>query len=307
MNSLDLFHQLKTDILKEYQKAYPFWKGTLQDFGNKEIAQLQDLIEEKTKQRVSEKWVYTHLKPEDNIKLPREDMLDIFSIWLGYSGWDEFKVKKEEKTSKTKKGLTPVGKIILVVVLFLVILIVVLKLSMGSLTSNEYKVDFRDKYTQKVIEATNFSIYLVNDKDSLMQQKINEDYLQLNHENDQLHIKVESPYYRDETFLLTPNTGINTIYLQPDDYAMMLLVYMNSNLKDWEKRRKQLEEIILDDAEILEVMNEDIGVEFLNKEEFIDKLTIPIESTKRMEIIDIKYKGKGKIIELKFIQKNKDE
>lgn len=304
MDSIDLFYQLKTEILCEYQKAYPFWKGTLQDFGNKEIAQLQDLIEVKTNQRISEKWFYTHIKPLNNTRLPREDMLDILTEWLGYTGWDEFKVRQEElfNSNQKKSGLR--GKVIAGILLFIIVVVAVVVFGGGNLWRYSYKVNFRDQYTQKLIDETNFSIFLIDDRDSLNQQKINKGFLELLHDDEKIQVKVISPYYKDEVFLLMPGND-KTIYLQPDDYAMMLLVYMNSNLKDWEKRRKQLNEIILEDAEILEVMNEDIGVEFLNKQEFIDKITIPVESTKRMEIIDIKYQGKGKIIGLKFIQKNK--
>ena len=301
MESLNLFHQLKEEVLQEYQKAFPFWIGTLQDFGNKEIAQLQDLIEEKTKQRISEKWVYTHLKPKNNTKLPREDMLDILSVFTGYSGWDEFKanryVSKDEKKSTIKVKM----------ISGIILLIVVIMFFGGRFFNSTVKIDFHDQYTQKLVDKDNFSVFVLNQNDSLIKQESFENYIELNNKSDQLKIKVTSPYYKDEVFILELNREKESVYLQPDDYAMMLLVYMNSNLKDWEKRRKQLEEIILDDAEILEVMDEDIGVEFLNKEEFIDKLTIPLESTKKMEIIDIKYREKGKIIELKFIQKNKND
>ena len=307
MESLKLFHQLKEDVLKEYQKAFPFWKGSLQDFGNKEIAQLQDLIEEKTKQRISEKWVYTHLKPENNTKLPREDMLDILSVWVGYSGWDEFKVKSDKNSNEKNKKLAPKVGIYIGLVLVMITVFFVVKFSGNNDLKTSFKIIFHDQYTQKVVDKTNFSVYLIDNNDSLIKQETIENCLELNAELEELKIKVTSPYYKDEVFLIDQTKEKNIIDLQPDDYAMMLLVYMNSNLKDWEKRRAQLEKVILDDAEILEVMNDDIGVEFLNKEEFIDKLTIPLESTKRMEIIDIKYKEKGQIKELKFIQKEKND
>ena len=78
---------------------------------------------------------------------------------------------------------------------------------------------------------------------------------------------------------------------------------MNSNIENWKKRRMQLDAIMHNDAEIIEVMHTNIGVEFLNKTEFIDKITTPIKSVANMEIIDVKYNDNKKIIIIRFIQK----
>ena len=83
---------------------------------------------------------------------------------------------------------------------------------------------------------------------------------------------------------------------------MMLRAYMNADIDDWNRRKQQLDNILDENAVIQEVMFEDIGVEFLNKQEFIDKITTPTKSVKKMEVISVAYKNE-KIISLKYIQK----
>ena len=77
MNELECFYHLKKELLRGYQETYPEWKRPIQDFKGKEIANFQELLEEKVNSQISEKWFYTHLKPTRNEKLPRMDMLDL--------------------------------------------------------------------------------------------------------------------------------------------------------------------------------------------------------------------------------------
>jgi len=90
MNEPQLFQLLKNEVLLNYQKHYPYFQGNWKQFSSQDIQNLIDLIDEKQKQRISEKWIYTHLKPETNEKLPRKDILDILCQFCGFSGWDEF-------------------------------------------------------------------------------------------------------------------------------------------------------------------------------------------------------------------------
>ena len=67
------------------------FKGRVVSWNSEEnILNLIDDIQENTKNSVSEKWVYTHLKSENNEKLPRKDMLDILSVYVGKKSWNDF-------------------------------------------------------------------------------------------------------------------------------------------------------------------------------------------------------------------------
>jgi len=301
LDDLNLFYRLKDVVLEKYKQAYPYWKGSLENFGNKEIAQLLELIETETQQRISEKWVYTHLKPTINTKLPRKDMLDILSIWVNYSGWDEFTAKNQ--TIEPTVNL----KIVKLTAIVTIIVVGIFLISNLLITKN-HSICFYDQYTQKIVSTNSLMIYTIEKEKDTTLQLVNDGCIQVKNGGAPIHLKIASPYYKDITLNHTIDNKENSIiYLQPDDYAMMLRAYMNSDVKDWKRRRLQLSAIILDEAEIIEIMNEDIGVEFLNKEEFIDKITIPLESTKRMEIVDIQYNDNNQIVSLKFIQKNKNE
>ncbi|MGK0366536.1 MAG: hypothetical protein ACI85O_003610 [Saprospiraceae bacterium] len=95
MNELECFYHLKKELLRGYQETYPEWKRPIQDFKGKEIANFQELLEEKVNSQISEKWFYTHLKPTRNEKLPRMDMLDLLSQFLGFSDWEKFKIEHQ--------------------------------------------------------------------------------------------------------------------------------------------------------------------------------------------------------------------
>ncbi|MBC8644696.1 hypothetical protein H9W95_13515 [Flavobacterium lindanitolerans] len=85
------------------------------------------------------------------------------------------------------------------------------------------------------------------------------------------------------------------ILLQPDDYAMMLKAFMKSDIKDWETRKIQLNKILSDNLEVIVMLKNDLGAEYFNKNEFSEKLIIPTESVKRMQILEIKNNNEGKI------------
>ena len=100
MTDLEIFQQLKESVLEHYQNSNPYFNGSWKSFSSQDILNLIDDIQLKTKQSVSEKWIYTHLKPETNEKLPRKDMLDILSRYVGKSGWDEFKFMDNSNDNK---------------------------------------------------------------------------------------------------------------------------------------------------------------------------------------------------------------
>jgi hypothetical protein len=161
----------------------------------------------------------------------------------------------------------------------------------------------KDRYTQKPVEADKVSLFLLeNSKKTKLTAKDNCFMLAL--KNEKAQVAVESAYYKADTLTIEAGSENLEFDLQPDDYAMMVRAYMNGNVADWKKRRQQLSDIISDDAMIQEVMFDDIGVEFLNKQEYIDKVTTPGIVVKNMEVVEIKYDG-GKIISLKFMQKGK--
>ena len=131
MTELQHFYELKEKVLLKYQEQYPFFQGNWKNFSSQDIQNLIGSIEEKCKQTISEKWIYTHLKPETNSKIPRKDMLNILSQFVGFSGWDEF-IFEEVSAPKdilqvkaSKKSKKMLWFLVLTLILVIVISLVV--------------------------------------------------------------------------------------------------------------------------------------------------------------------------------------
>jgi len=98
-----------------------------------------------------------------------------------------------------------------------------------------------------------------------------------------------------------------TIELKPDDYKMALYYFSikdingeNSEQLIKQKKRKQLENLISNNAVITQVYDSDIyGLETLDKEDYITLVTTPTTSLKNLNVIEM-IKAKGKIVSIKF-------
>ncbi|AWH83772.1 hypothetical protein HYN59_00980 [Flavobacterium album] len=307
MNDIALFYLLKQKILVKYREHFPYYSGDIHKFGNKEIAQLIDLIEKECNERVSEKWVYTHLKPIANDKLPRKDMLNILCRWTGFTDWDEFAFNNKNipeapkevlpKNKNNNKNIVYAGMGIAAVLLAAII-------GLTSVKGDTF-ICFKDKYTKKEIEGDKVIVNILKKSGKEKLPRKGNCFLLKDMDTETVLI-VESAYYKPDTLHIAAGSsrGNYEFDLQPDDYAMMMRAYLNNNAEDWKKRKSQLNDIISDDAVIEEIMFDDIGVEFLDKAEFISKMTTPSKISKAMEIVEIEYK-ENKIVSLKYMQKEK--
>ena len=114
-----------------------------------------------------------------------------------------------------------------------------------------------------------------------------------------INFKVQSPYHKTETIRRQYNAAPESVQLLTDDYSLMLHYYANNNIKDWKKRKQQLEQLISDNAILIEILPYDLGVEIFSKNDLIEKLMTPTESLKNFEIIE-SQKQQNKIVKLKF-------
>jgi len=101
-----------------------------------------------------------------------------------------------------------------------------------------------------------------------------------------------------------------TIELKPDDYKMAVYYFSTKDVKGVNaveqfnlirQKRKQLENLISNDAVITQVYDSDIyGLESLDKQDYITLVTTPTTSLKNLNVIEMKRDKKGKIISIKF-------
>lgn len=286
MNELEHFHELKKQILENYQKSYPQFQGNWKNFSSKDIRQLIDLIEIQLKEKVSEKWIYTHLKPESNEKLPRKDMLDIFSKFSGFVDWDEFvfKNKNETKTKNEIRKEVNSSKffsknwfwLLLIPVIFAIIYWFPEK------KSESKTVEIKNEFTKEPIPTEEIKVYKVQE-DKKIPLEIENSKIDVE-ETDQ-KIRIESPYF--ETKEVEISTSANEILLKPEDYAMVLKHFIHSDLKDWENRKEKLDKILSNDLEVIILLKENLGAEYLNKDEFSGKLIVPTSETRKMKILNL--------------------
>lgn len=97
-----------------------------------------------------------------------------------------------------------------------------------------------------------------------------------------------------------------TIELKPDDYKMALYYFSIKDINGEnseqliKQKRKQLENLISNNAVITQVYDSDIyGLETLDKEDYITLVTTPTTSLKNLNVIEM-IKAKGKIVSIKF-------
>ncbi len=291
MSELEHFYRLKQLVLLEYGKHFPFFKGNWKTFGSQEIANLIGLIEEKVRENVSEKWVYTHLKPEANEKLPRKDMLDIMAKFVGFSGWDEFvftDVKHQAKTRKFPKWLYLTLLLILILVGFFVF---------RQKNASAATVEIKDEFTKKTVDSKDVKIYKADDSSRTPIAPT-----EIPSTEKETRIAVESPFYKRREIVVKTDSGKAEILLTPNDKAMMVKAFMMADIKDWQTRKRQLDAILSNELEVLISLENDLGTEMLNKEEFSRMLVIPTPSLKKMTITEIRNDENDKISFIRISQ-----
>lgn len=294
-----IFSQLKLAITKTFLESNSA-SETIEDWKGEDITAFQEDLFDRVKARVSEKWFYTYIKNEAE-KLPRIDMLNLLSNYVGYKNWYAFKSEhkieskidpKFKKTKNTKKAY-----------LWLLLLVPFALLAFTLMNSkNDYHFCFYDSIKNEPINNIVLNIKILKNGQSPI-HKTSDSLGCFNYKTTENEVKfiVQSPYYKTDTIVRQFDSNNNKIIkLIADDYALMLSYYTNKNISEWKKHREKLNTIFSDDVEIYQFFKNNNAVELYTKQEFILKLTIPTRSLKGMEILD-KSVVDGKIVQLKFV------
>ena len=313
MQEMAYFYLLKEAVLKKYQAEFPHWDKTIHEFKGREIANFQQQLQTEVQGRVSEKWFYTHLKPVMNEKLPRVDMLDMLSVFVGYLNWDDFMAKNKIAPSPPEKRVNAkvtapsffAHKNLLVGLIGGAFLLIGLLAWANSAASfYEYQVCFLDADKKAPIVDRPIEVILLKENESPLSKKASDDGC-VNFTTDDATITfvIKAPYYQTDTIRrqLTDQNAVEYIELKTDDYALMIHLVSTGNIDDWKKRRAQLDQMFVDDAVIFQVAADgETGMEMYNKSEFINKLTMPINSLKNIKILNTERKG-DRISKLRFM------
>lgn len=298
------FVLLKGDIVLTMQKTYPGIPDSICDWKGQNIIDFQSDLEFRQKQHLSEKWFYNHMKT-DNSKLPRIDILNILSRYVGYKNWDDFRHFHSNNKSATANKIS--GRFYFVPLL-VVVIVTLFYFTYNSFYAQEYSFCFYDSVSKEPISNSIIEVTLLESNESNRNYLCNADgCLTLKTNKSKLKFVVETPYYHRDTIVRRLNSfnRHETIKLRIDDYAVMIQYFSNSNVNDWLKRKENLDLMFSDNAKIYQVLGSTVGMEIYNKWEFINKLTLPTSGLRDIEILDSRYED-DKITHLCFRQNGKE-
>ncbi len=300
--------KLKEEIVAKMKQSYPGIDSDISEWKGQDIVNFQEDLLEKVSEHISEKWFYTHMK-SGNSSLPRVDVLNFLSRYAGYIDWNDFKFRNkdhfpgldEEVKSKGLKQWHKISGLLLLLILAIVLV--------KTLGNKSYNFSFADAYTKRRIRDTLTEIIILNENESPLYMNI-EPYgdFQLKTKMKTVKFIVKAPYYKPDTIIriLDKIDVSEKIYLYPNDFALMISYFSSTNVKDWKRRRSNLDRMISDSAYIYQIFDKgQAGMELYNKDEFIDKLTMPVNSLKDIEIVETVYSG-NKISVLRFRQKSEE-
>ncbi len=320
MQDLNYFNQLKSALLKQYKEEHPHFQGSLTDFKGQEIANLQAMLMEKAQGRISEKWFYTHLKISENKKLPRLDMLDLLARFSGYLHWDDFKKSQQiqlsgtipspseplatqEKNRREPKQNAPWYLLGLLVFLGLGFTIITLLP-----TNKQHQIEFCfvNDFSLEKIKDSDLKVSWIKQGETPQKLKLNEHgCIRVFTEVDSIVLSIEGAYFQNQT--IRRKTSIDhqeTIMMQPDTYSMLIDYFVSADVAAWKEKRSQLETLFAPNAMIIHLAPDGkTGMELYNKQEFINKLTMPLKTMKNIKIVDQKRNPDQQIVSLKFMQK----
>ncbi len=291
-----LFELLKKKIADTFLKENPAQSTDISQWKGDDIVRFQEDLLHKVKGRVSEKWFYNYFR-NDIQKLPRIDMLNLLSEYVGYKNWMDFVHQNKPKQKLDKKY--PVKWIVFGIGLLLTSILIY-----SFLTSQTHKAVFC--FTDEAGNPVdNIRVIRLMDNQSDKVLNVQNHCVTIQNHPEEIKLRITSPYYKDIVIVRQTDTGDyrENLVLHPDLYALLLKTYSSTDTRNWDKRRKQLEAIIADSALIYQQwFGNSQGIEIYDKAEFIGQLCIPTGWVRNMEVLEIKQKN-NQIVKLRFALK----
>jgi hypothetical protein len=307
-----LFELLLEKVSKKLQENHPEVNMPMQEWKGDEIAILREDLQEKVQGTISEKWFYTHVKNQQD-KLPRIDTLNLFCQYINATSWNAFAHQHSENTVAAKINSTPTKPIqkpsptksrkmlpiVFAVILGVIGLVYYFTASKPVVT--QYKFCFIDQNTHLPVVDSFLEIKVIKGEETPMFFPLKSSCME--GVGKEVDFIIKGRFYKSLHIkrTITNDTYEESIFLEPDDYAMMLHLFVNSKVDDWKKRRKQMGEIMHDNLKAYEISKDGFTIDVLTKDEFINKMTLPTRVLKQVAIVHTDYEG-DKISMIKFTQ-----
>lgn len=295
MGKTDIFYfeLLKKEIVTTFLETHSAPK-TIEEWKGEEIVLFQEDLFDKVKGKVSEKWFYTYCKNSID-KLPRIDILNLLSKYVGYKNWNDFVNQHHQPLPKKRSYMK---------IIILILAVGLVGWSLFKSRKNTYVFCFVDQITDAPITKTSLDIKVLPLNESPLYFKTdNTGCFRYSTTEKQLTFVVSSPYHKTDTIRRSfSSNNNNTVRIASDDYSLMLDYYANNNVKDWKAHKTKLENLIDANAEIYRFYGNRLGVEIYSKTSFIQLISTPTKSLEHIKILDKSIRN-GKIVKLKFIVK----
>lgn len=297
------FNLLKKDLVTTLKKSFPEINEDIESWKGHEIGLFQEELIKKVNSRVSEKWFYTHIKGEQK-DIPRIDMLNLLSQFTGYTNWTDYKSQNKISAFNPKIFANKWTSLAGLIVVSMASILIYSNFN----TPKNYTFCFRDAYSNQPVSEDQLSIYMVSSKESPLRLESHKKCCyKIKSSNESVKLLPSSHYYKTDTIkrYLNHSDKSELILLQPNDFSIMLNLIANSDTSQWEKRKGMLIQSFTPSARIYEVNNNQlVGTELYNREEFVNKISLPIYSVKNMLIVDVQYEEE-KIKLLRFKKKQR--
>ncbi len=309
-----LFDQLLEKVAQKLRENHPEVSLPIQEWKGEEIALFREDLQQKVLGSISEKWFYTHIKNQQD-KLPRVDTLNLFTNYIEEESWKAFSYKyatNETAEIKATTKIPPVPithepsqnslykKFLLFGLGTLVVVFIIVNWLPTKTT--HYRFCFIDQNTHLPVVDSFLAVKLIKTNESPVFKPLPTNCFEGT--GNEVEFVVKGRFYRPLHIkrTITKESYEETIFIEPDDYTMMLHLFANSKVKDWKKRRQQLSEMMSEELKAYEISEDGFTIAILSKKEFINKLTLPTRSLQRTEIINTIYDGE-KISTIKFLER----
>jgi len=166
---------------------------------------------------------------------------------------------------------------------------------MVSQSGYDYSFCLVDTYSKLPITEQSVDIILFDDQQSPRIMKANESgCLAIHTSQPDIKFAIRSPYYSKDTVYRKYSSKIinESIELIPNDYAMIIHLFSNGNVSEWQSRKRDLEDMFHENAKIYQLYGKrNSALIIYNKSEFISKLILPTGTLRNLEILDTVYEG----------------
>ena len=297
------FQLLKEDIAKTVRRACPENPPDIRTWKGQEIKYFQEDLIRQVNGRISEKWFYTHIK-SDQDSLPRVDILNLLSRYVGYASWEDYQrqhttiLPEVSPTNGSRRTWYGAG--------LLLVLAGLLGFYIRSQRPATYRFCFVNAYSKQAV-IDDIEVMILSEGESPYRLPVDADgCLTVDTRHDQVRLVIRSSYYKNDTIVrrLNKSHATEQVALETDDYAWMIRLFSGAKVRNWQQRRTQLDTMIAPNARIYQLFDDQtLGIELYNKQEFINKLTMPLRSLRHVEVLDIRYQG-SQVQVLRFKQKN---